>query len=138
MLKGKNYWIPVFDQFSDDYPDLFFRCEDWYPSAQLEIVICLDNGEKYTYDFITRHISSLDDRLDEMDEEGYRILFGKNLRKRILRAHITQEELADRIGISQSILSRYLNGKALPNPFIIRNMSRVLQCSVGELVELSY
>lgn len=137
MRKDENYWEPVYVQFVDDYPRMSERCVDWYPSAQLEITISLDDGQKYTYDYVTRDVFLLRDEFDDISEGEYRILFGKNLRKRILRAHISQEELEQRIGVSQGMVSRYLNGRSLPNPFIIRRLSRVLQCSVAELIELS-
>ena len=48
----------------------------------------------------------------------------------------TQTELADRLGMRQSQISNYLNGKSKPNYDTIREMSRVFSISADELCGL--
>ena len=39
MKKGKDYWGPVFDSFTEEYPKLAEDIVDWYPSGQMEIAL---------------------------------------------------------------------------------------------------
>jgi len=55
------------------------------------------------------------------------------LNEKILVNCISQEELSERTGISQVMISKYLNAKATPSFYRIEQIARVLKCSVSEL-----
>ena len=46
---------------------------------------------------------------------------------------MTQNDLSEKLHISQSMVSWYLTGRALPGYVILKNMAKVLNCSVEEL-----
>lgn len=50
------------------------------------------------------------------------------------KAHLTQQELADKVGVARSILTRYeLGDRTPPLPTLIR-LANELDCSVNDLV----
>jgi transcriptional regulator with XRE-family HTH domain len=46
---------------------------------------------------------------------------------------MTQQQLADKLGIDRSLLSFYENGRAIPNYSMIERMAKALNCTVGDL-----
>ena len=51
-----------------------------------------------------------------------------------LKRGMTQEELANRIGISQSQIARYENGDSEPTLDTLRKLSEELNCTLDELI----
>lgn len=48
-------------------------------------------------------------------------------------AHMTQQELADKLGIQRTLLSFYENGRALPDYCTVQQIAEILGCTVGDL-----
>ena len=46
---------------------------------------------------------------------------------------ITQEDLAERLGISRTLLSFYENGRAIANWELVKRMAEELNCTVGDI-----
>jgi transcriptional regulator with XRE-family HTH domain len=47
---------------------------------------------------------------------------------------ITQRDLANKIGITEVSISRYIHGTRIPNANIIKKIAEVLEVSVGEIL----
>jgi transcriptional regulator with XRE-family HTH domain len=47
---------------------------------------------------------------------------------------LTQRDLADRIGITEVSVSRYIHGTRIPNANIIKKMAEVLEVNAGEIL----
>lgn len=60
-------------------------------------------------------------------------LFGANIQFRRKKLGLTQEELAERIGIGQQSLSRMERGGIAPKFERLQDFAAVLNCSVAEL-----
>ncbi|MGM8299634.1 helix-turn-helix domain-containing protein [Clostridium perfringens] len=61
-------------------------------------------------------------------------IFGENI-KRFRKANkLTQEKLAEMLGISRSTLSYYEHGSIEPNITTIMNISKIMNCSIDELM----
>lgn len=60
-------------------------------------------------------------------------LFGENVQFRRKKMGLTQEELAERIGIGQQSLSRMERGGIAPKFERLQDFAAVLNCSVAEL-----
>lgn len=60
---------------------------------------------------------------------------GKNLKKARENANITQEELAMRLGLSQSAIARYESGSLIINLPTAAAMAGVLGIKVDDLVQ---
>lgn len=136
MKKGKNYWEPVFNEFVDRYPDLSDKIIDWYPSAQLEITIKLNNGQKYAYDWMTKKILTVydPDDAEDISEKEWRLIFSSNLLKKMRNVSMKQDDLSYATGISQVTISKYINCKTTPSTYNLKRIAKALKCSVGELM----
>lgn len=59
---------------------------------------------------------------------------GDNIAYELRECGITQQELADEIGVSKSTISRYIKGEIMPSLKNIINMSFFLDCDIADLV----
>jgi|KBSMisStandDraft_5_1062788.scaffolds.fasta_scaffold24134_8 plasmid maintenance system antidote protein VapI len=58
---------------------------------------------------------------------------GSRWRRLIFDAHLTQSQVAERIGVSRKHLSQIINGRALPSPDITARFAAVVGKSPGKL-----
>ena len=61
-------------------------------------------------------------------------LFSKNLRRMMKEDHIKEERLADEVGISQPMISKYVNGQSMPSFLTVVKIADVLFCSLDEFL----
>lgn len=136
MKKDKNYWEPVFDEFIRMYPDLGEQTVDWYPSGQMEIVVKIKSGTKYTYDWMHKLLTVIYDPEEDYDENElkWRTTFGKNLDHKLHNVSKSQDLLAFETGISPVTINKYIKGRATPSAYNLRKIARALRCSVTELI----
>ncbi len=64
--------------------------------------------------------------------------FGKILRQIRVAKHLTQEKMAENIGIQPENYSRIENGLSFPKPENIVKISKVLGIEIAELFQFSY
>ena len=70
-----------------------------------------------------------------MSEVEWIEIFGDNLASLLDDARMTQRELADETGLSDSTISRYLNKQMAPSFKAIINISYALDVSIDELMD---
>ena len=70
-----------------------------------------------------------------MTEGQWLRCFGKNLLSMLREYNMTQQEFADRCGISKSMVSRYVNGRRIPDLKTLINMGYALRCSLDDLTD---
>ena len=63
-----------------------------------------------------------------------RYAIGNNIYRLLKQRHMTQRELAKRIGTHEDTLSRWINGQRQPSAFALLRISRVLGVSMEELM----
>ena len=134
-----HMWEDVLAGFEFSYPELYKRIVDWYPSGCMEITVKLDDGRKKAYVLMDDLLIDIYDPREssyEVDDEIWRLNFSRRLKNRMHRFGISQEELSDRTGISKTMLSRYMNGKASPSGDNIERLARALHCSYNELLSM--
>lgn len=61
-------------------------------------------------------------------------LFSRNLRRMIKEDHMKEEYLANEVGISRSMISRYVNGQSMPSFLTVVKIADVLFCSLDEFL----
>ena len=61
-------------------------------------------------------------------------LFSRNLKRMMKEDHMKEEYLADEIGISRSMVSRYVNGQSMPSFLTVVKIADVLFCSLDEFL----
>ena len=56
--------------------------------------------------------------------------FGQTLMKARMKAKMTQKELAQKMNVKIAIIKNYESAKAIPNPRIISNLEKHLNCKL--------
>ena len=62
-------------------------------------------------------------------------LFGENLKRKLKYARMSQKELSDATGISESAISNYINGRQLPTVRSVLNICYELVFDTDELID---
>lgn len=130
-----DYYEETLGDFRKRYQYLYKYMESWEPFNNREIIVKLEDGRAYSYDGISRALRGvkLIDDISEFTDEEWRKGFSDLLSKQIRRSAMTRGELADRIGISSVMMSRYSTGKSAPTPQMMQKLARALDCSVDDL-----
>lgn len=63
-----------------------------------------------------------------------KVYIGENLRVAMAKKHMTQMELAKKVGTEQCVISRYCNNLATPSTTILLNISKALKVSADYLL----
>ena len=67
---------------------------------------------------------------DTMRHKTVSVNFGQALMKARMAAKITQKELAQKMNVKIAIIKNYESAKAIPNPRIISNLEKHLNCKL--------
>ena len=62
--------------------------------------------------------------------------FANNLQGELEYSYTSQKELSEMTGITESAISRYVNGERMPSLKNVIKIARALECSVGDLIDL--
>lgn len=104
-----------------------------------DLLIVFKDGRRFIVDRFTGYQRNLFyNSLDELTEEQERREFGRALRRMMQRKCVSQEELANRINTSQTMISHYMTGRCIPNMIMGRKIAKVLNCSLDELFYIDY
>lgn len=63
------------------------------------------------------------------------ITVGKFIAKKREEQNLTQEQLAERLGVSNKTISKWETGKCMPDYAIVKSLCEELQVSVSELID---
>lgn len=72
---------------------------------------------------------------ESMSELEWLDIFGDNLRDMLEDANMTQRDLADEAGLSESAISQYIHKQKIPSLKSIINIAYALDCSMDELID---
>lgn len=98
-----------------------------------DLLITLKNGEQYIYELdsnyhrIARYVN-----IEEITEEQERRELARRLQLLMDRNFMTQEELAERAGLTQAMISRYVSGRSVPNILTGRKIAKALGCTTDD------
>lgn len=124
-------------KFETYYPNLYDRVDDWWATGRMSIAVKLNNGDVYDYDPIDDSIRPV--YLDEdVDETVMRKVFGNNIQKMLPFSGMTKTELAEKVGVSNVMMSRYIQGKSVPSAIVAKRIARALGCGLNELFDETY
>lgn len=118
-------------QFKLYNPELADRVVMNYFVSRFRLKCELDDGSTVIFNSrtcILRTYSNSDDT-----EENWRKRFRHCLFDTLDEKHITQKELSDRTGISEVMLSRYMNGYATPSAYNLKKIADALDCDIDDL-----
>jgi DNA-binding XRE family transcriptional regulator len=135
MMKDK--YERTLNRFESYYPSLYERIIDWWASGRMAITVKLDDGTLFEYDPMDESLRQVVDQSDE-DETVIRKAFGNNIQKMLPFSGMNQGELADKVGVSRVMMSKYIRGKSVPNVIIARKIAWALDCDINELFDDTY
>lgn len=124
----------ILDQFKMYFPELYSQGVDWWKSGPYHITILLRDNSRVEFDSsenTVRWVSKIDHTIDN---EALRKELGRNIRKFITYRGIRQQEVSEKIGITEAMMSRYINGTSMPGLDKLYKIAGVLGCRIEELV----
>lgn len=124
-------------QFENYYPSLYQRTVDWWANGRISIAVKLDDGTIYDYDPVDDSLRRTCDK-PFADDDILRKAFGSNLQKMIPFSGLSKGELAEKAGITNAMLSRYIRGNSTPSVVIASKIANALNCSLDELFDHTY
>lgn len=119
--------------FKLQFPKVSERMTTYERYNETELIVCLDDNSIILYDDLSGTIRNLPKDSCNMSEEEFRLEFSSRLRKMIDIRGITQSKLAQRIGISNVMLSRYVCGTNTPTFYMADKIAKALDCSLDDL-----
>lgn len=104
-----------------------------------DILITYCDGSKKTFDITTDCYQDVFyGDVDEITEEQERRYFSYRLRSMMSRNGYTQEQLANELNMTQSMVSRYIKGHAIPSVMIVRKIAKIFKCSMDDFFYRNY
>lgn len=64
-----------------------------------------------------------------------KLTIGQYIAKKRKEKNLTQEQLAENLGVSNKTISKWENGKCMPDYSIIQNLCKELEISISELMD---
>lgn len=124
----------LIEQFRLYFPDLYDRAIDWWKSGPYYITFLLDNNDRIEFDGSNNSIRWVR-KIDRcVDNDEFRKEIGRNIKKFITYKGLNQQEISDKVGITQAMLSRYITGTSIPGVDKLNRLANVLDCRVGDLI----
>lgn len=101
---------------------------------EYELLFEFKNGDKFVYDKVLHSFRSFYPDDHELTDEEWKESFSTRLYAIMKHRQMTQEELAEKVGTSQTMITRYINGYCVPSTIMLAKMARALNCSLDDFV----
>jgi DNA-binding XRE family transcriptional regulator len=125
----------ILEQFRQYYPTLYDRAVDWWSSGRRFIIVRLADGSEFEFNPTDNSLRRLYTNECEEDEEFRRKAFGANLEKMIPLSGLSKGELAEKLGITPAMLTRYLKGTSMPSVVKAQQIASVIGCRIEDLFD---
>lgn len=122
-----------------NYP--YLREEDIEEAIEIneyDLLIKFKNGKKIIFDTFANKEYYITYESENLTDEEMNYEFRRNLRNMMNRKRISQEELAERVGVSQGMISNYVRGSSIPDSIMLKKIARVLNCSTEDFYYKHY
>ena len=103
-----------------------------------EIYFQFKDGRKCIYDTIFHGSKGFYPEGYELTDEEWKVSFKNRLIKLMKHKRISQAELAEKIGTSQTMISHYITGRYVPGVVMAAKIARALGCSIEDLLYKEY
>lgn len=134
----KNKYDRVLDRFERYYPHISEQAIDWWPSGRSCITVKLEDGSLTEFNSIDNTIRNVQPRNYNKDAETLRRDIGHNLKKALQTSCISQSDIAERCGITEAMLSRYIHGTSMPGVDKIYAIAAAIGCRAIDIIGESY
>lgn len=130
---SKNIGEQLFEAFEVYFPTLASMTVSYYVSGRYEITARLNDGTTCVYDDVEHSIRQIQKMREVMTEEEWRRNFSRKLYKAMRDAGMSNTYMAEKTGISQITISKYIHAKATPTAYNLKKIADVLGRSVTSL-----
>lgn len=128
----------VFNEFKKRYPQLVRRGMSYEPYDQEAIIVYIPGVGKLIYENMRNRITWLehwkDEKLIKLQEKEHRPEMYDRFRIVVNRYmfdnHMTHQEFADTVGVSRQMLSKYLNGDAIPKVSTMKRICKTIHIDI--------
>ena len=128
LYKQESATEIMWHNFERQFPYVAAKAVRHHAESPLDLVVELGNGERYIFDDEMQSIRQLPATPD-LSEQAFKKEFCVRLRKLMARYNVNQIELAERTGIHEVTISRYLTGRSIPSFYAIDKIAKALGCS---------
>lgn len=132
-MLGSSFEL-ILDQFKLYFPNLYAHGVDWWKSGPYHITVVLDDNSRVEFDSSDNSIRWVQKIDRSTDNDILRKEIGRNIRKFLVYRGMSQQELSEKCGITQAMLSRYINGTSMPGIDKLYNLAAALNCHVDDLL----
>ena len=104
-----------------------------------DLLIIFKDGQRVLYDRCTGYFKNVHyNDITELTEEQEKKEFAYMLRSMMKRRFITQDQLAEKAHLTQTMISRYVRGDAMPSASVLNKIAKVLRCSMDDFFNKNY
>ena len=122
----------LWKNFERQFPYVAAQVCEYHADNSIELVVGLDNGERYVYDDTWQSIRQIPSSPLNLTENEFKREFGVRLRKLMERYGVTQLDLSERTGINNVTICRYLSGRSVPSFYAIDKIAKAIGCSTDD------
>lgn len=133
----RNKYEKILDQFERYYPTIFEHAVDWWATGRMSVAVKLNDGTTFEYNHIENTIRKIQTDTNP-DDSSMTKSFGMNLQKRIPFSGMSNIQLAEKLGITNAMLSRYIHGNSTPSVVKAFRIAKTLGCTVDELFDETF
>lgn len=120
-------------RITDDDVEEYVEINEW------DLLIIFKDGRRFIYDRFTNAYKVVYyDSIDKLTDEQERHEFAYRLRSLMGRRWINQDQLAEMVGTSQVMISRYVRGEVMPNALMLRKIAKALKYSMDDFFDRDY
>lgn len=122
-------------------PDLVGKVIGQQMIGDGESIFYLSDGRRMRFDYFNQrgfYLRKRECSEEQLTNEEWIKEFSKKLKRKLLLRSISQKELANRLGVSEHTISRYVNGHRQPTHVMIREICKILKCDISELTNFDY
>ncbi len=119
--------------FETYFPELSKHVKEYKTNKFYELFAMLDNEFVIFYDYLEKTIRYIPKDSSNLEEQDYRYLLGIRLRNLLVCNSVNREYLSNTTGISETTISRYINGTSTPSVYNMRKLAKSLNCTINDL-----
>ena len=112
--------------------------EDARMVNDFDLFVKLKDGRKYVYDTLNGYFRFVTETEGRKSRERLAKELSNRLRILMSRRHMTQDDLADLLGVSRKTISRYVNGDTIPDFITMQEISTILKYPLDEFLFKEY
>ena len=113
--------------------------EDYIEINEWDLIIKFKDGRQFIYDrFTNTHKNLYYNSINELTDKQEKKEFAHRLRSLMGRRCVNQDKLAELVGTTQPMISKYVRGDAIPNAIMLRKIAKALNCSMDDFFYRDY